>query len=127
MARREVGNNATVTIVPNNDLEVNFYVGSRTETFSIVTRTLEIGKDVNFASGQKWASFYTTTENLELPENVMAYIVTGVSTETVTVKAINYVPKNVPVLIEKESTTTTDNTSAEGNLLRYRGQRLCAL
>lgn len=114
----EVGNNATVTIVPNNDLEVNFYVGSRTETFSIVTRTLEIGKDVNFASGQKWASFYTTTENLELPENVMAYIVTGVSTETVTVKAINYVPKDVPVLIEKESTTTTDNTSAEGNLLR---------
>ena len=114
----EVGNNATVTIVPNNDLEVNFYVGSRTETFSIVTRTLEIGKDVNFASGQKWASFYTTTENLELPENVMAYIVTGVSTETVTVKAINYVPKNVPVLIEKESTTTTDNTSAEGNLLQ---------
>ena len=114
----EVGNNATVTIVPNNDLEVNFYVGSRTETFSIVTRTLEIGSDVTFASGQKWASFYTTTENLELPENVMAYIVTGVSTETVTVKAINYVPKNVPVLIEKESTTTTDNTSAEGNLLQ---------
>ena len=114
----EVGNNATVTIVPNNDLEVNFYVGSRTETFSIVTRTLEIGSDVTFASGQKWASFYTTTENLELPENVMAYIVTGVSTETVTVKAINYVPKDVPVLIEKESTTTTDNTSAEGNLLQ---------
>lgn len=114
----EVGNNATVTIVPNNDLEVNFYVGSRTKTFSIVTRTLEIGKDVNFASGQKWASFYTTTEDLLLPEGVMAYIVTGVSTETVTVKAINYVPKNVPVLIEKESTTTTDNTSAEGNLLQ---------
>ncbi len=114
----EVGDQASVTIVPNDDLEVNFYVGSRTKTFSIVTRTLEIGKDVNFASGQRWASFYTTTENLELPENVMAYIVTGVSTETVTVKAINYVPKNVPVLIEKESTTTTDNTSAEGNLLQ---------
>ena len=114
----EVGDQASVTIVPNDDLEVNFYVGSRTKTFSIVTRTLEIGKDVNFASGQKWASFYTTTEDLLLPEGVMAYIVTGVSTETVTVKAINYVPKNVPVLIEKESTTTTDNMSAEGNLLR---------
>ena len=111
----EVGNNATVTIV---DLEVNFYVGSRTKTFSIVTRTLEIGKDVNFASGQKWASFYTTTEDLLLPEGVMAYIVTAVGNDVATVKAINYVPKNVPVLIEKESTTTTDNTSAEGNLLR---------
>ena len=114
----EVGNNATVTIVPNNDLKVNFYVGSRTETFSIVTRTLEIGSDVTFASGQKWASFYTTTEDLLLPEGVMAYIVTAVGNDAATVKAINYVPKNVPVLIEKESTTTTDNTSAEGNLLQ---------
>lgn len=112
-----VGTSALVTITPKT-ADVNYYVGSTTQTFSIVNRTLEIGKDVNFASGQKWASFYTTTENLELPENVMAYIVTGVNTETVTVKAINYVPKNVPVLIEKESTTMTDNTSAEGNLLQ---------
>lgn len=114
----EVGDQASVTIVPNDDLEVNFYVGSRTKTFSIVTRTLEIGKDVNFASGQKWASFYTTTEDLLLPEGVMAYIVTAVGNDVATVKAINYVPKNVPVLIEKESTTMTDNTSAEGNLLQ---------
>ena len=114
----EVGDQASVTIVPNDDLEVNFYVGSRTKTFSIVTRTLEIGKDVNFASGQKWASFYTTTEDLLLPEGVMAYIVTAVGNDVATVKAINYVPKNVPVLIEKESTTTTDNMSAEGNLLQ---------
>ena len=114
----EVGNGASVTIVPNNDLEVNFYVGSRTETFSIINRTLEVGKDVTFANGQNWASFYTTTENLELPEGVMAYIVTGVANSAVSVKAINYVPKSVPVLIENESTATTDNASAEGNLLR---------
>ena len=112
-----VGSSALVTITPKT-ADVNYYVGSTTQTFSIVNRTLEIGKDVNFASGQKWASFYTTTENLELPDGVMAYIVTGVSTEAVTVKAINYVPKNVPVLIENESTTTTDNTSAEGNQLQ---------
>jgi hypothetical protein len=113
-----VGSSALVTITPKETEVVNYYVGSATQTFSIVNRTLEIGKDVNFASGQNWASFYTTTENLELPENVMAYIVTAVSTNTVTVKAINYVPKNVPVLIENESTATTDNTSAEGNLLQ---------
>ena len=112
-----VGTSALVTITPKT-ADVNYYVGSTTQTFSIVNRTLEIGKDVNFASGQKWASFYTTTENLELPDGVMAYIVTAVSTEAVTVKAINYVPKNVPVLIENESTTTTDNTSAEGNQLQ---------
>ena len=112
-----VGTSALVTITPKT-ADVNYYVGSTTQTFSIVTRTLEIGKDVNFASGQKWASFYTTTEDLLLPEGVMAYIVTAVGNDVATVKAINYVPKNVPVLIEKESTTMTDNTSAEGNLLR---------
>ena len=103
----------TITIVAKNN-----YTGTVEKTFEIVNRTLEVGKDVSFATGQKWASYYTTMEDLELPEGVMAYIVTAVATEAVTVKAINYVPKDVPVLIEKESTATTENTSAEGNLLQ---------
>ena len=103
----------TVKVVAKNN-----YTGTVEKNFEIVTRTLEIGKDVNFATGQTWASYYTTTEDLVLPENLMAYIVTAVSDEAVTVKAINYVPKNVPVLIENNSTATTDNTSAEGNLLQ---------
>ena len=103
----------TVTIVAKNN-----YTGTVEKTFEIVNRTLEVGKDVSFVEGQKWASYYTTTEDLELPDGVMAYIVTAVGSEAVTVKAINYVPKNVPVLIEKESTATTENTSAEGNLLQ---------
>ena len=107
----EVGN-YTITVVAKNN-----YTGTVEKTFEIITRTLEIGKDVSFAEGQTWASYYTTTEDLVLPENLMAYIVTAVSDEAVTVKAINYVPKNVPVLIENNSTATTDNTSAEGNLL----------
>jgi hypothetical protein len=102
----------TVKVVAKNN-----YTGTVEKSFEIVTRTLEVGKDVNFATGQTWASYYTTTEDLVLPENLMAYIVTAVSDEAVTVKAINYVPKNVPVLIENNSTATTDNTSAEGNLL----------
>ena len=103
----------TVTVVAKNN-----YTGTVEKTFEIVNRTLEVGKDVSFVEGQKWASYYTTTEDLELPDGVMAYIVTAVGSEAVTVKAINYVPKNVPVLIEKESTATTENTSAEGNLLQ---------
>ena len=102
----------TVTVVAKNN-----YTGTIAKTFEIINRTMEVGKDVNFATGQTWASYYTTTEDLVLPENLMAYIVTAVSDEAVTVKAINYVPKNVPVLIENNSTATTDNTSAEGNLL----------
>ena len=48
----------------------------------------------------------------------MAYIVTEVSATAATVTPINYVPKNVPVFLENGSTVTTENTSAEGNLLR---------
>lgn len=108
----EVGEYTVKVVAKNN------YTGTVEKNFEIVTRTLEIGKDVNFVEGQKWASYYTTTEDLVLPEGLMAYIVTATTANAVSVKAINYVPKNVAVLIEKASTTTTDNTSAEGNLLQ---------
>ena len=96
------------------------YTGEVTRSFSIVNRTLEVGAngDVQFAAGQTWASFYTTTESLELPEGVMAYIVTAVSETSATLQAINYVPQNVPVFLENGSTETTDNASADGNLLQ---------
>ena len=108
----EVGEYTVKVVAKNN------YTGTVEKNFEIVTRTLEIGMDVNFVEGQKWASYYTTTEDLVLPEGLMAYIVTATTADAVSVKAINYVPKNVAVLIEKASTTTTDNTSAEGNLLQ---------
>ena len=115
----QVGTNAKVTISPKELTDANnYYVGERTESFTINNRTLEVGKDVQFAEGQKWASLYTTTESLNLPEGVMAYIVTEVSATAATVTPINYVPKNVPVFLENGSTVTTENTSAEGNLLR---------
>ncbi|MBR1415982.1 MAG: hypothetical protein IJ570_09005 [Prevotella sp.] len=96
------------------------YTGEVTKSFSIVNRTLEVGAnaDVQFAAGQTWASFYTTTESLELPEGVMAYIVTAVSETSATLQAISYVPQNVPVFLENNSTETTENTSADGNLLQ---------
>jgi hypothetical protein len=114
----EPGTNATVTITPNAELDVNYYVGSTTETFTIAYRTLTIGEDVTFASGQKWASYYNVEESLNLPEGVMAYIVTAVSETSATVKAINYVPVEEPVFLYKDdSVTPTDNSSAAGNLL----------
>ena len=96
------------------------YTGEVTKSFEIVNRTLNIGQngDVQFADGQTWASFYSTTESLELPAGIMAYIVTAINSTSATVKAINYVPKNVPVFLEKSSTATTTNSSAEGNLLK---------
>ena len=91
-----------------------------TATLSLI-RLLKVGVDgdVQFATGQKWASFYnTTTDDMYLPDGLMAYIVTAVNTTSATLKAINYVPQGVPVFLENGSTTTTTNTSAEGNLLK---------
>jgi hypothetical protein len=101
-------------------MEGNNFKGSAKVAWSIVNRTLTVGEDVQFADGQKWASFYTPSEDLELPEGVMAYIVTGVneSEKSVTVKAVNKVLKSVPMLLENNSTETTTNVSAEGNLLQ---------
>ena len=101
-------------------MEGNNFKGSAKVAWSIVNRTLTVGEDVQFADGQKWASFYTPSEDLELPEGVMAYIVTGVneSEKSVTVKAVNKVLKSVPMLLENGSTETTTNVSAEGNLLQ---------
>jgi hypothetical protein len=98
----------------------NNYTGEVNKSYEIVNRTLVINEngDIQFADGQIWASFYSTTESLQLPQGLMAYIVTAISSTSVTVKAINYVPKNVPVFLENNSTVTTTNSSAEGNLLK---------
>ena len=75
--------------------------------------------NITFAENQTWASFYNTTEDFNLPNNVMAYIVTEIGQNSVTVAPINYVPKNVAVLLENNTTTTgVTNTSATGNLLQ---------
>lgn len=114
------GNTATAvgdyTVTVSAKPDGNF-TGSATAVFSIVNRTLAVGTDVAFADGQTWASYYTTTEDLELPEKVMAYIVTAVSETAATVAPISYVPRDVPVLLENNSTVTTKNTDARGNLL----------
>lgn len=114
------GNTATAvgdyTVTVSAKPDGNF-TGSATADFTIINRTLAVGTDVTFADGQTWASYYTTTEDLELPEKVMAYIVTAVSETAATVAPIRYVPKNVPVLLENNSTVTTENTDATGNLL----------
>ena len=105
----------TVTAKENSNFK-----GSATVEWSIINRLLKIGEDgdVQFATGQTWASFYTEIEDLNLPEGLRAYIVTAVNTTSATLQAINYVPKNAPVLLENGSTMTTTNTSADGNLLQ---------
>ena len=101
---------ATFTITGKGNFK-----GTQSTYFNIVNKTL----DVTFASGQTWASFYNTTEDFNLPNNVMAYIVTEIGQNSVTVVPINYVPKNVAVLLENNTTVTNvTNPNVEDNKLQ---------
>ncbi len=104
---------ATATITGKGNFK-----GTKSKDFNIVNKTLNI----TFAENQTWASFYNTTEDFNLPNNMMAYIVTEIGQNSVTVAPINYVPKNVAVLLKNNTTTTgVTNTSATGNLLQGAG------
>lgn len=113
-----VGSDALVTITPSITLPTNYYVGSATQTFTIMNRTLQVGEDVTFGDGQTWATFYTTAETLELPEGINAYVVTAINGTALTLQAISQVPKNVPVLLEQSETQAETNDSYDMNLLR---------
>ena len=113
-----VGTSALVTITPKETEVVNYYKGSATTSFNIVNRTLEEGKDVTFASGQSWASYFTNSETLEVPEGIVAYVLTGVNGGTLTAQAISKVPQNIPVLLEKTNNAVTTNDTYDVNLLQ---------
>lgn len=113
----QVGSQATVTITPSDDLDVNYYVGSTSATFTINNRTLTVGEDMAFANGQTWATYYNTDESLNLPEGLAAYVVTSIEGNTLNLRALSYVPKNVPVLLNQTSETVVGNSDFDNNEL----------
>ncbi|MBR1547500.1 MAG: hypothetical protein IJ637_02090 [Prevotella sp.] len=95
------------------------YTGTVTKSYEIVNRTLTEGKDVTFASGQTWATFYNTEETLSLPAGINAYIAASISGTTINLQAIENVPQNVPVLLEKSETKPAEYAeSTKDNLLQ---------
>ena len=56
-----------------------------------------------------------------LPETVVAYIITDCDGKTVTATEIGYIPKDVPVLLEKKTATTRPEgvPQTDGNMLKY--------
>ena len=96
--------------------------------------TLKITRDFNnpFANQpaeQIYATYYNRDEDLTLPDGIAAYVITGISGNTVTTTATGYLPHEVPVLLEKTGnvgTTITGYTGSagnfSGNLLKYADQ-----
>ena len=68
------------------------YTGTLTYNFKIVREM-----NISFATNS-WASYYAE-EDLALPENLIAYIVTGIDEDAVVVEPIDYIPSHVGVLL----------------------------
>ena len=89
------------------------FTGSATADFSIKYTTASLDW-FEFAAGQTFGTFYYPEENLELPETIKAYIISGVSGNSVTLTDLNYIPMGVPVLVEKiEGTATRPEANPE--------------
>ena len=104
----------TVTITGSGNFK-----NSTSVKFTILDRTAS----VTFGSGQTYKTFYSAGENLLVPNDVKAYVVTMVSGNTVNLTQISYIHSNVPVLLESSSGATTvkdpSETLPSTNLLKY--------
>jgi hypothetical protein len=93
------------------------FKGTASTTFVITERTVNID-----FGGRTFRTFYDANEPFLVPDNMTAYIVTGVSGNAVTTKKVSYIQAGVPVLLEKTPGTTNVVDPAEsyvGNKLKY--------
>ena len=105
----------TVTAVVAEGLTNNF-TGSTTTTFEIKNRSITESL-IGFAEGQTTATYYNQNEDFDLPEGIVAYIITGVNGTNVTTQRLSYIPKDTPVLVEKTASSETVAEVADGNML----------
>ena len=93
------------------------FKGTASTSFVITERTVNID-----FGGRTFRTFYDANEPFLVPDNMTAYIVTGVSGNAVTTKKVSYIQAGVPVLLEKTPGTTNVVDPAEsyvGNKLKY--------
>ena len=101
------------TLSASSNYTIDFTAGTLT-----IYRTLAL-----FSGSNEWAT-YVAQENLAVPAGIKAYIVTGANKSVVT-QALTYIPKNVPILLQRTSMNTnsykavagTGSDDVSGNLL----------
>lgn len=91
---------ATITFKGN-------YTGAAEKTFGIVDPGYDRNVTVNFDSKNEWTTYYSA-ENLTLTNELKAYVVTGMNAKTVNVKEVNFIPRNVPILLNRVSGDKTE-------------------
>ncbi len=132
----EAGNyTLTVTAKLKNSDGSNFknnFKGSAEKAWKINHRTIpaEVIAEKFTSEGQTYATFYYASESFLAPQGIVAYIITGVSGNSVTVKAVSYIKAGTPVLLQKTSTSTETEETTDGifatNILKYAEGNLTA-
>lgn len=117
----------TVTAKKNsngNEFKNNF-MGNAEKAWKINHRTIpaEVIAEKFTSEEQTYASFNNASESFLAPQGIVAYIITGVSGNSVTVKAVSYIKAGTPVLLQKTSTSTETEETTDGifatNILKY--------
>lgn len=111
---------ATVTAVPDADPQYYYVLPDNTAFQATYDLTVsKVFNSVTFADGQNFATYYNESENMTVPEGLTAYLITGTSDNSVVTYPINYLPQNVPLLLEKSGTagSTLTNTIYSGTEL----------
>lgn len=127
--------NGKLNILKSGELTITCsFPGNNENEPCSASYTLKITRGFNnpFANQpaeQIYATYYNGDEDLTLPDGITAYVITGISGNTVTTTATGYLPHEVPVLLEKTGnvgTTITGYTGSignfSGNLLKYADQ-----
>jgi hypothetical protein len=110
----------------------NNFTSSAEKAWKINHRTIpaEVIAEKFTSEGQTYATFYDASESFLAPQGIVAYIITGVSGNSVTVKAVSYVKAGTPVLLQKTSTSTETEETTDGifatNILKYAEGNLTA-
>jgi hypothetical protein len=84
-------------------------------TINFTGATLTIYRDLKmaemFSGTNEWASMIAL-EDLAVPAGMGAYIVTGVSGNTVITKEISYIPAGVPIILQKKDNNASGKATA---------------
>ena len=98
------------------------FSGSATADFTISYNSITEDA-LGIPAGQVYGTYFSSKVNYELPEKVMAYIITGVNGTNTVLEEINYIPIGVPVLLEKKETVvetrTATNPDTKDNWLHH--------
>ena len=98
------------------------FSGSATADFTISYNSITEDA-LGIPAGQVYGTYFSSKVNYELPEKVMAYIITGVNGTNTVLEEINYIPVGVPVLLEKKEaaveTRTATNPDTKDNWLHH--------